>query len=146
MKKLIKYIVLFLIFGIAYYFVEVNFSGYSNWSSIIMGGIGGLLISLVNQFYSYNTPKWKQISLTTFVMIAIELLSGLILRAIGFKFWDYSNRFMNVEGLICLRYSLYWLFLSPIALQLDDFIEYVYFNKEKPDGMVKYFTKLVTGK
>ena len=146
MKKFIKYMVLFLVFGVIYYFIEVLFSGHSNWSSLIMGGIGGILISLINKYYSYDTPKWKQITLTTLIMIFIELFSGLILKALGFQFWDYSERFMNVEGLICLRYSLYWLFLSPIAIELDDLIEWIYFGEHKPDGFVDYIKKLVTGK
>ena len=145
MKKLIKYIVLFLVFGVTYYLIEVVFNGHSNWSSIIMGGVGGILISLINFYYSYDTPKWKQITLTTFVMIFIELSSGLLLRALGFEFWDYSHRFLNVEGLICLRYSLYWLVLSPIAIELDDLIEWTYFGGHKPDGLVDYTKKLVSG-
>ena len=111
-----------------------------------MGGIGGLLISLINLYYSYETPKWKQITLTTFVMIFIELFSGLLLRAFGFSFWDYSDRFMNVEGLICLRYSLYWLFLSPVAIELDDLLEWTYFDAQKPDGIVDYIKKLISGR
>ena len=138
--------ILFLVFGLAYYYIEVLFSGHSNWSSIIMGGIGGLLISLINLYYSYETPKWKQITLTTFVMIFIELFSGLLLRAFGFSFWDYSDRFMNVEGLICLRYSLYWLFLSPVAIELDDLLEWTYFDAQKPDGIVDYIKKLISGR
>ena len=34
----------------------------------------------------------KQISLTTMIMIFIELMGGLLLRALGFEFWDYSGR------------------------------------------------------
>jgi len=146
LKKLIKCMVLFLVFGVIYYFIEIIFNGHSNWSSIIMGGIGGILISIINLFYSHDTPKWKQITLTTFIMIFIELFSGLLLRAMGFNFWNYSNKFMNVEGLICLQYSLYWLLLSPIAIQLDDYIEWIYFGGDKPDGLVDYTSKLITGK
>ena len=129
MKRVIKYIAIFLIFDIAYYAIEKIFSGNSNWSSLIMGGIGGLLFSDINKYYTYETSPWKQILLATIIMIFIELFFGLILRAMGFQYWDYSDRFMNVEGLICLRYSLYWLFLSPIAIGLDDLIEYVFFNE-----------------
>lgn len=145
MKKLIKFMVLFLVFGITYYFIEVVFNGHSNWSSIVMGGIGGILISIINIYYSYDTSKWKQITLTTLIMIFIELTSGLLLRALGFEFWNYSNRFLNVDGLICLKNSLFWLFLSPIAIQLDDLIEWIYFGGHKPDGLVGYIKKLVSG-
>ena len=137
MKKLIKYMVLFLIFGIAYYFVEILYCGHSSTTSICMGGVGGILISLINKYYSYDTPIWKQISLTAFTIIFIELITGLILKSFGIKLWDYSNRFMNVEGVICLQYSLYWLFLSPIAIYLDDLIEWAYFGGQKPSIVTK---------
>lgn len=146
MKKLIKYMVIFLIFGISYYFIEIVYAGHSYSNSIIMGGMGGILISLINVFYSYDTPKWKQITLTAFVMIFIEMVSGLILKGLNISLWDYSNRFMNVEGVICLRYSLYWLLLSPIAIGLDDIIEWVYFGGQKPDNIMNYFKKLFSGK
>jgi len=145
-RQFIKYIVIFLIFSVAYYFIEILFSGSSNWSSLIMGGIGGILISFVNYFYSFSTPKWKQISLTVMIMIFIELISGLILRAFGFEFWNYNGLFMSVEGLICFRYSIYWIGLSIIALQLEDYIDYIYFNGDKPDGLVLYIKKLFSGK
>ena len=145
-KQLIKYITIFLIFSVAYYFIEKIFSGSSNWSSLLMGGIGGILISFINYFYYYSTPKWKQISLTTFIMIFIELVGGLILRAFGFEFWNYSGRFMSVEGLICFRYSVYWLGLSIVALNLEDYIDYIYFNGDKPDRLIVYVKKLVSGK
>jgi len=145
-KQLIKYIVIFLIFSISYYFIELLFSGSSNWSSLLMGGIGGILISFVNYFYSYSTPKWKQISLTTMIMIFIELMGGLLLRALGFEFWDYSGRFMSVEGLICFRYSIYWIFISIVAINLEDYIDYIYFDGDKPDGLIVYVGKLIRGK
>ena len=145
-KQFIKYITIFLIFSVTYYFIEILFSGSSNWSSLLMGGIGGILISLINYFYSYSTPKWKQITLTTFIMIFIELIGGLLLRAFGFEFWNYSGRFLNVERLICLRYSIYWGFLSIFALQLEDYIDYIYFNGDKPDGLVVYIGKFIKGK
>ena len=146
MKKFIKYIVIFLIFGITYYFIETLYSGHSSTTSIIMGGLGGILISFVNLAYSYNTPKWKQITLTAFLMIFIELVTGLILKNFGIELWTYSGKFMNVEGIICLQYSLYWIFLSGIGIQLDDLLEYVYFDGQRPDGLVDYIKKLFTGK
>ena len=134
--------VLFLVFGVTYYFIETLYAGHSSTTSLVMGGIGGILISFINIFYSYDTPKWKQITLTTFTMIFIEMSTGLILKSLGIRLWDYSGKFMNVEGVICLQYSLYWLLLSPIAIELDDLIEWTYLGAQKPDGAVDYVNKL----
>ena len=145
MKKLIKYLTIFLIFGVVYYFIEISYSGDSSAVSVFMGGVGGIFISFINKFYSYDTPKWKQITLTAFIIIFIEMLTGLILKVFGIKLWDYSHNFMNVEGVICLRYSLYWLILSPIAIEFDDLIEWTYFGGEKPDGIKEFVKKLIKG-
>ena len=38
-----------------------------------------------------------------------ELACGLLLKyGFGMKAWDYSRQFMNLDGLVCLKFSLYW--------------------------------------
>jgi len=39
----------------------------------------------------------------------------------------------------------YWLVLAVIAIELDDLIEWIYFGGLKPDGLVGYIKKLVSG-
>lgn len=146
MKKVIKYLVIFLIFGVIYYFIETLYAGSSSTTSLIMGGIGGILISFINRFYEYDMSKWKQITLTALLMIFIEMSTGLILKKFGIRLWDYSGRFMNVEGVICLQYALYWLVLSPLGIELDDYIEWVYFEGQKPDGIMEYVKKIFEGR
>ena len=51
---------------------------------------------------------------------------------LGFTAWDYSNRFLNINGRICLLYSIFWGFLGIL------WIKFIYpqftniLNKMKP--------------
>lgn len=50
----------------------------------------------------------------------------------GWGIWDYSDKPLNLYGVICLENSVYWYFLSGVAIVLDDFIRWKYFGEEKP--------------
>ena len=43
-----------------------------------------------------------------FVATAIELVTGLSMKALGVTLWDYSERFLNIFGVVCLGYSVLW--------------------------------------
>lgn len=50
---------------------------------------------------------------------ALELIAGKILERVNKqKWWDYSNKKYNLDGYICLRYSLLWGVLSIIVVKL----------------------------
>ena len=43
---------------------------------------------------------------------ALEYVTGVTMEALfKMRYWDYSNRFMNFQGHICLRSSVAWGFL-----------------------------------
>ena len=43
------------------------------------------------------------------VMTLLEYIAGLIfIKRMKIKLWDYSNEKFNVQGIICLRFSIYW--------------------------------------
>ena len=51
---------------------------------------------------------------------------------LGLHIWDYSTMPLNIFGQICLPFSLAWMGLSGVAIILDDYIRYWFFNEEKP--------------
>ncbi len=145
LKKVNKYVIIFLVFGILYYLIEVAVNGHSNWSSFLMSGTAGILINFVSRFYHSYTPEWKQIIITTLIIISIEFTFGIILKSFGIQFWDYSSNIMNIQGVICLKYSFCWLLLSPFAIQGSNLIEYACLHDKKPDKFIIYMKKLVSG-
>ena len=47
------------------------------------------------------------------VATALEYVTGVTMEALfKVRYWDYSNRFMNFQGHICLRSSIAWGFLT----------------------------------
>ena len=132
MKYFIKYLILLLVGGTAYYGIEVLARGFSHWTMFIIGGICFILIGIINEI----TPKMpivRQMILSAIIITAIEFISGCILNLwLGLNIWDYSNETFNLLGQISLKHTIYWFFLSCIGIILDDYIRYFLFGEEKP--------------
>lgn len=49
------------------------------------------------------------------VVTLIEYLAGLIfIKKMKVKLWDYENEWGNIKGIICPKYTFYWMILSAI--------------------------------
>ena len=133
MKNLIKHLILFIIGGFLYYLIEILWRGYSHMSMFILGGICFVVIGLINEFYSWNMPLWKQMLIATAIVTIAEFLAGLIVNVwLKLDVWNYSHLPFNFLGQICLYYSVLWFWLSAIAIVLDDWLRYWLFKEEKP--------------
>ena len=117
-----KNIIIFIIFGISYYLLEILWRGYSHWTMIIVGGLCGLLIGLINEI----TPKMNtvlQMLLGSVIVTIIEFVTGYIINIkLDLNIWDYSNLRFNILGQVSLLFSILWFFLSYIVIKLDDCI------------------------
>lgn len=46
-------------------------------------------------------------------MTLLEYIAGLIfIKGMKIKLWDYTNEPFNIQGIICLRFSIYWALLG----------------------------------
>ena len=65
--------------------------------------------------------RWNlivMIPLCFFVPSIVEYISGYLLKAIFNKsYWDYSDMRFNINGFVCLKFSLYWTLLSFITVR-----------------------------
>jgi uncharacterized membrane protein len=99
----------------------------------ILGGICFVLIGLINEFYSWELPLWKQMLFATIIITVLEFMFGVILNIfLGLNIWDYGNLKFNILGQISLGYSALWFFLSLPAIFLDDWLRWKLFEEEKP--------------
>ena len=113
---------IFLIFGSLYCLIEILFRGYTYPSMLVVGGLCGLLIGLIND-YSPSMNLILQMLLGTIIVTIVEFITGYILNiTLGLNIWDYSNLPYNVMGQICLRFSCCWFILSYFVIKLDDFL------------------------
>lgn len=58
------------------------------------------------------------------VMTLIEYIAGLIfIKGMKVKLWDYSNRWGNIQGIICPLFSFFWLFVGALYyFVIDPFV------------------------
>lgn len=132
MKYVIKYIILLLIGGMAYYCIELLARGFSHWTMFLVGGICFILIGIINEI-TPKIPLIQQMLLSAVIITAVEFVSGCILNLrLGLNIWDYSENFGNILGQICPRHTIYWFLLSSVGIVVDDYIRYFLFGEEKP--------------
>lgn len=64
-------------------------------------------------------PKWGITLLLVFVLTLLEYITGLIfIKGMKIKLWDYSNRWGNIQGIICPLFSLFWGIIAAIFVYL----------------------------
>ena len=133
LNNILKYFTLFIIGGISYYFIEIIYRGYSHFSMIIVGGICFVLIGAINEFSNKEVPLLLQMILAVLIVDTIELISGIIInKVLLLNVWDYSNLRFNLLGQISLRSSIAWVFLSLLAIYMDDLLRYLLFSEQIP--------------
>lgn len=130
MRFVIKELIIGTIFGLVYALIEIAFRGYTHPSMIVVGGLCGILIGLIND----NTPDmpiFYQCLLGSVIVTAIELISGYYLNIIlQLNIWDYSNMPYNYLGQICLPFSMAWFLLSIPVIYLDDYLKLVLWGND----------------
>lgn len=67
------------------------------------------------------------------MITTLEFITGYIVNIrLGWNIWDYSKFPFNVCGQICPLFTIAWYYVSGIAIILDDYLRYWFFNEEKP--------------
>lgn len=128
----LKYLTLFLIGGITYYFIEIAYRGYSHFSMVIVGGLCFILIGSINELSNKEIPLLLQMLISVLLVDIVELISGIIInRILLLNVWDYSQLKYNFLGQISLNSSIAWFFLSLFAIYMDDLLRYVIFKEKK---------------
>lgn len=132
-KLFLKYLFLGFIGGFTYYNIELIYRGYSHISMFLLASFLFILIGLINEFLSWDTPLFIQSIIGAIIVTVFEFITGCIVNLwLGLNIWDYSNEPLNVMGQICLPFTFIWIVLSCIAIILDDYLRYYIFNEEKP--------------
>ena len=132
LKLLLKYSVLFSYGGMLYVCIELMFRGRSDITMMFCGAISFILIGLLNQIIPWEMSLLVQSIICGFLIVTpIEYLFGILFNS-NFTIWDYRMQPFNVNGQICLLFSVLWCLLSVAGIILDDYLRYWLFNEEKP--------------
>ena len=126
--KAVKKIILFLTGFCVYVTIECMFRGFSFAIMGCTGGIAILLLDKINDQISWNLDLSVQALIGSLLITSMELVIGLISKA-GYLplMWDYTNVPLNFCGVICLPFSIAWMFLSVVGIFMADAINYYIF-------------------
>ena len=100
-----------IIEGIFTYFIKGHWESHVvsvwGWFNILYGaGAAGFYAGAVKLS---DKPIKTRVFVMAVIATSLELLCGMILKFIlGMKAWDYSHNFLNIDGMICLKFSLIW--------------------------------------
>lgn len=133
MKQFNKEFILFIVGGLSYLLVELAWRGYSHWTMFFVGGLCFISVGVINEIIPWEMPLKEQMFYGMCIVTTMEFISGLIINVLlGMNVWDYSDMPFNLYSQVCLPFSIAWYFVSGIAIVLDDYLRYIFFDEEKP--------------
>lgn len=136
MVTFLEYAFLFFVGAISGWVIELLFRrfftakkwinpGFLTGPYLPLYGFGLCVLHLFCQidlsFMALDQP-WEaivRILIITVILTLVEYLAGLIfIKGMNIKLWDYSNRFGNIQGIICPLFTLFWGVGSALYLWL----------------------------
>lgn len=137
MKKLHKYVTLLLVGGGLYVLLELIWRGRSHWTMFLLGGICFVSLGLINEIILWEMLLWQQAVIGACIVTVLEFLTGCIVNIwLGWDVWDYSGLAGNILGQICPQFFVLWLPVAMIAIVLDDWLRYWWFEEERPHYII----------
>lgn len=85
-------------------------------------GTGGVVLSAcLMPFYEKYGYTWYIIPLVILLGVVladiVEFFTSLIMEKLfNARWWDYSNEFLNLQGRICLKHSIYWAICTGVFI------------------------------
>ena len=117
MKKL-RPLILFVIGGLIYVFIELTARGRSHWTMFVVGGLAFFLIGCINEKYR-KMPLVKQMAIGATVITILEFVCGCIVNIwLGWNVWDYTGLPFQFMGQICLPFIIIFSGLCSVGIML----------------------------
>ena len=133
LKRLVKYLILFIVFGLIYFGVECAWKGHlTHWSMFVLAGAVGILIGGINEWIPWEMPFWQQCSIGMIGATLGEGITGLIVNVwLRLGVWHY-NIFPFFWGQCSVPFCLAWFILSGLCIVIDDWLRYKWFGEDYP--------------
>lgn len=133
LKLFLKLLVLAIIGGTIYVGIELLWRGHSHISMFILGAICFVALGGLNEVIPWNMGLVWQALIGGTIITGLEFVTGVIVNIwLKLGVWDYSKLPFNIMGQVCLIYYFLWVLLSIVAIILDDYLRYWFFDEEKP--------------
>ncbi len=115
-----KTLTLFLFGAFSYGLIELIWRGFTHWSMLLAGGLCFLIVHWLNRSLSGKVHYLTLCVLGAAAVTVVELIFGAVFNLwLGMRVWDYSAIPLNLWGQICLPFSLMWVALMFVALNLE---------------------------
>ena len=111
----------------------MSLMGYTSVWMVTVYGFGGMALSVINEVPKYYNLKmiWQML-IGGFALIVIELIFGVIFNiCLGLYLWDYSDKFMNLWGQICLFNSVLWVIATPFFIFVCDYVGWALYRENE---------------
>lgn len=112
--KILKNAMLFYIGGTAYMTLEFLWRGRSHGSMFLLGGTCFLMLGRLRK---WPFPLLLKGILGAAGITALEFLTGLMVNR-DYSVWDYRQMPLQYLGQVCLPYTLLWIPVSLLGMQL----------------------------
>ena len=148
----------FIIYSITGYIVETIFGivtkgVWESRQSFLYGpfcgiyGLGAVIMIVLLQYFTknYNTLFIGGFVIGSIIEYLVSLFGEMALHV---KWWDYSNMPLNIEGRVCVYFSIFWGFLGIYLMaslnpKIDKLIDWIK-HKVKSITKLKILTLVVT--
>lgn len=148
---LLLYFVFFSIFGLVMetLFCYITTGVLESRKGLIIGpfcpiyGVGAVVLIYFLEKVKDNNRKI--VILGAILGTIVEYVLSYILEALyGSRFWNYEDRFLNLNGRVCLLYAIYWGLLSLLLMKslkpkIDKLIDKIPLKKEFLDSLIITF-------
>ena len=128
--KFLRGCILFYIGGTAYMILEFLWRGRSHGSKFLLGGLCFLLVGGGASKFSKIPVPIRPI-LGAGMITGLELITGWLVNQ-DHKVWDYRDQLFQFQGQICLAFSLLWVPVSLMAMELYAVTQKQVLSKLKP--------------
>lgn len=135
MTKLCNSWIIWLTGGIVYFYMEIAFRGFSHFSMFICGGLCFLLVGFAGKRILADsgnvfTAVIQIMLIGSLIITSLEYITGIIVNVyLKMNVWDYSDMRYNVQGQICMVYSMLWALLSLPCVFLNGVIRKYIFEE-----------------
>lgn len=141
--RAIKQFTIFSTGALCYGLMEIMNRGFTHITMGLLGGIAFTVIHALNGDRRAGKLRlFPILCISALFITSIEFLSGEILnRVLQMNIWSYRDVPLNLDGQICLPFSILWFALSFFGVFADDFIRhrifferrnYSYFRQREP--------------
>ena len=85
-------------------------------------GCGVLIMELIIKICSYFPPNYKIFIVPVLAVLlcdTLEFMTSLIMeKMFHARWWDYSDKFLNIQGRICFRHTVIWALVSMLYVYI----------------------------